>query len=314
MGSSLRRARLPVTISDVETFLAVADLGSFSRAAEQLNVTQPAVTARIARLEAILGVSLIRRTSRRLSLTRQGERLRFGGERVMVEWHMLLDAFQPRGSRAAAVVVACTGGVAALFMPDLLRAFAGEHTGIEIRLRDLAPPKALEAVRQGKADLAIMAAGGQSEGLRFTPLVEDHCVVVAPLGHPVLGRATTTLAEVLRHPILMADQQVTLRRTIETLAEARGLSLRLADEGRNASSVFGLFSMVAAGFGLMLQPKSLVRLSLAIPLSTVSISDARIEHAYGLVTPESGTCAQAVQTFAAFAALYARKQVNGADP
>jgi LysR family transcriptional regulator, regulator for bpeEF and oprC len=71
----------PTSIIELETFLAVAELRSFSRAAERLRLTQPAVTGRIKRLEAALGVRLIERTSRRLSLTGDGERSREGAER-----------------------------------------------------------------------------------------------------------------------------------------------------------------------------------------------------------------------------------------
>ena len=277
--------RLPVTIAEVEAFLAVAENQSFSRAADILCITQPAVTGRISRLEATLGTRLIERTTKRVVLTAEGERFRLGSERVVFEFRMLLEGFglvdkRPRG----AVTVACTGGIAAMFMPGLLHAFSETHPDIRVRLRDLAPPAALEAIRTGKADLAIMAVGEDVNDVSFAPLVEDECVVVAPVNHPLLVGESTTLADVLSYPIVMSEFQTVLRRTVQMLADARGLTFTRSPESRYANSIFSMFSMVATGYGLMIQPKTLAQLSVATPLGVLRISDAIIPHVYGLTS------------------------------
>ena len=169
----------PASIAELETFLAVAELRSFSRAAEQLCLTQPAVTGRINRLEAALGVRLIERTSRRLSLTGDGEQLQEGADRVLAELRALFSGFGVASRGERPVAVACTGGIAALFMPALVRAFGNAHPDVHVNLLDLPPPAALEAVRRGRADFAIMAIEDRPQGVAFELLIDDDCVVVA---------------------------------------------------------------------------------------------------------------------------------------
>lgn len=304
--------RLSATITDLETFLAVADLQSFSRAAERLCISQPAVSARINRLEAMLGARLIDRSTRRLSLTTRGEGLRLGAERVMGDLRALLEGFgvQDAPPRAALDVV-CTGGIAALFMPGLMRAFAAEHPDIAVRLHERAPPAAIQAIRTGGADLGVIAIGEPPPDIEFIPLVDDECVVVAPTGHPLLERGQASLAEILAHPILMTDYQTPLRRTVQALADARGLTFVRSPESRHARSILGMFSMVASGYGLMIQPASLARLNVDMPLGLVRISDVRLPHVYGLASLASVPPRRAASVFKTFAV--ARSQAPRPD-
>ncbi len=263
------------------------------------------MTGRINRLEATLGVQLIARTSRRLSLTPDGERLRAGAARVAAELDALFAGFGLDHPGERPVAVACTAGVAALFMPALVRALSQVHPAIHVNLLDLHPQAALDAVRSARADLAVMAVADTPQGVAFEPLVDDDCVVIVPAGHKLLLHPQVRLAEVLEWPILMTDQQVALRHTVERLAQARGLIFRRAPDSRNASSLFGMFSMVAAGFGLMIQPRTLARVGVNIGLATLEIADVRIPHPYGLVLPASGLSSPAARSFGAFARQYA---------
>ena len=298
-GSEL--PRLGVSLAEVETFLVVAEQRSFRKAAAQLCLSQPSVSTRIARLEDVLGVRLFDRTTRRVSLTDAGERLRQGAEVILRDLRGLLrETMQHGRHRTKSLTVACSSGVAAFIMPPLLRAFRETYPEIDVSLSDLPPSVALAAVRSGAADLGLLVVLHNAPGVMFTPLVRDHCIVVAPRGHPLLAAGTASLAETLAFPIVMSDGQTTLRRTVESMALARGLALRRAPEGRRARSIHTMFAMVEAGCGLMIQPQSLARLPSGGPLELIELNDVEMEHSFGLVTAQGADMSVEARTFETF--------------
>jgi len=111
-------APIRIELVDLETFVAVATLGSFSAAARQLNITQPSVTSRIQRLESSLGTKLLVRTTRRVELTPRGDLLRVEVGRTLMGLRRLVDSFRLDAAAARSrVVVAATPMVAATMLP-----------------------------------------------------------------------------------------------------------------------------------------------------------------------------------------------------
>ena len=226
--SGLERYRFDIGLEDLQTFLAVAELGSFSRAAEQLNLSQPSISNRIRRLEEKLLVRLLDRTTRRVELTPTGRRLYVQSSETLRSLRGLLqDLNREAAAREREVRVAATLMVATVGLPQLLKDFHAAHPSITVSVHDLAPDDALEQVVDGRCDLAVMALMKDQPHTAFEPLISDTCVVVTSRGHRLLEHAAAPLAEVLAHPLLSIDGHVDLRRVVVKEADLVDLTFRV---------------------------------------------------------------------------------------
>src|SRR5215218_8294736 len=161
-------------LRQLEYFAAVARHRHFTRAAEAVYVTQPALSQQVRRLEAELGLALLRRTSRGVELTPAGEDLLARAERI------LSDVAQARATmdehagvlRGTVRVAATTAD--ALQLPEILAAFHREHPGVRLALRHASAAEVLALLRRRAVDIAVLSLGSEStDGLTVTPLVEE---------------------------------------------------------------------------------------------------------------------------------------------
>src|SRR6478609_1560130 len=147
---------MKVNLKLLGTFLAVADNGSFRKAAEQSHLSLPAVSMQVKQLEERLGVALFQRTTRRVELTREGEQLMISARRAMAEIDGVLAQLQQAAQvQQGHLAFACVPTVAASRLPALLVDFAAQYPGISVGVRELALPDLLDAVRRREVDFGI---------------------------------------------------------------------------------------------------------------------------------------------------------------
>lgn len=279
------KERFDISLEDLQTFLTVADLGSFSRAADRLNLSQPSISNRVRRLEEKVGTKLLDRTTRRVELTKDGERLHSRASVTLRALKDLLREFHAEiGTRRLQVDIAATIMVTTIALPPIIGAFSADNPTISIRLTDRSPAGAVADVASGKVDMAVLASTDLPAGLEFELLVEDRCAVVTPLGHPLLASGSATLAEVLRYPLLSPDGHVALRQAVLAEAQARGLTVQLASPALGVSNVMTLLAMAAAGLGVCIHPPSLIMPEFRPTIGVVELSDCDIVRSFGIVT------------------------------
>src|SRR5262249_51945033 len=171
------------TLRELEAFLGVARLGNFTRAAKSLNMSQPALTQRIRRLEDALGVRLLDRTTRSVALTQVGREVLPVVERALGE----INAVAPHvrdvaGRRRGSVTVAALPSVASTLLPAAIAAFRVRHAGITVRVRDGVGQRVTQLVKSGEADFGIGSLTRRDPELRVSPLMADPLGVVFPPG------------------------------------------------------------------------------------------------------------------------------------
>jgi DNA-binding transcriptional LysR family regulator len=303
------KERFEVSLEDLQTFLSVADLGSFSRAAERLSLSQPSVSNRVKRLEDKLGVKLLDRNTRRVELTKEGQRLHSRASVTLRALKDLLREFHAEvGARRLQVDVAATMMVSTIALPPVIRAFAESSPHeISVRLSDRSPAHAISDVASGKVDMAVLVAEDLPPNLEFEPLLSDVCVAITPLGHPLLSKGSATLAEILAYPLLSPDGHVALRRAIVKEAEARGLLVDLAAPALGVSNVMTLLAMAAAGLGICIHPPSLIPAEFRPTIGIIRISDCDIVRSFGIVTAADRRLPPPARAFKEFLANIARQ-------
>ncbi|MGI8622922.1 MAG: LysR family transcriptional regulator [Solirubrobacteraceae bacterium] len=275
-------------------FDAVARYGGFTRAAERLHVAQPAVSAQIARLESELGVQLLSRTTRRVSLTHAGELLWTHARRVLDE----VDAARADLNELAEVVRGRVriGDVEALDPFDLPGALAELHArypGVELSLSTGRLEELLAGLDAGELDLAF---GPLPDGLpeRFARrhLFSEELVIVTAPGHRTARRGALDLAQLRDEPFVCLPPDTGLRAILDDAAAHAGFAPRVPFE---ATTLRRIRELAAHGLGVALLARSVA----AEPGPPVAVHpvDPPVHRAIGLIhhtgrrlTPAANAC------------------------
>ncbi|MET9318304.1 LysR family transcriptional regulator [Kribbella sp. NPDC003505] len=189
-------------------FLVVAEESSFTQAASRLGIAQPALSAQIRRLESTLGVRLLDRTTRRVSLTPAGAVLVEHGPAALAT----LDAVWERARRVGAgdagqVKIVYSPSTGADLVPRLITALEVAHPELVVVAEMLSTPEVSQAVAAGVADAGVTRAGHDLPGTRRVALRRETRGVVVAAGHPLYRRRVVPLAEVARYPLLLHSRE-----------------------------------------------------------------------------------------------------------
>jgi len=274
MKSSERSFARRIDLTSLQLFVAVCELGSIGRAAQQEFIAASAVSKRLSDLEAAVDTQLLYRHSRGVTLTPAGESLLhhartvlFGLERMQGELSEYADGV--RGH------VRMHANISAIvqFLPEDLGAFARAHSQIKIDLQEHLSPDVLHAVQEGAADLGICDTGGTSAStLQSRPYRSDHLVLVMPTGHALSARDAIYFEEVLDWDIvgLHANSSISLAMRAAAARAARPLRLRIQVTGLDA-----MCRMIDNGLGVGLLPDRAFELMHGVGrLTAVPLQDA----------------------------------------
>lgn len=290
-------------LAELETFVAVAEFGSFSDAAQHLHITQPSVTGRVQRLEHSLGAKLLVRTTRRVELTPAGVGLlneatvALRGLRKIVSKHRQ----QARLARQR-VVVASTPMMAALVLPPLIRDYSKAYTDVQVVLKDLRHPEALEALAAGAVDLAVLAYDGRDNRFRALQLSAQEMVLVAPRHHPLARFRSVSLEQLASHPILVIEVYESLRQRIADALKERGLEMAPSAIVDNLNTLLG---MLDADMGAALLPRSMGRRSEASGHVLIEIEDIKLERRFAILRSRKTELGTAADSFSKFLKAHA---------
>ncbi len=239
-------------LRQLEYIAAVAPHGHFTRAAEALYVTQPALSQQIRRLEAELGLALLRRTSRGVELTAAGADLLVHAEKVLAEVAAARAVMDRHAgvSRGVARVAATAADAARL--PEALTDFHADHPGVQIALRQGSAAEVIALVQRGAVDVGVLALADEPAGVVATPLADEPLRVAVPLDDELAG-AAIELERLRGRAFILAEPGTALRATVLAATQAAGFSpLPLFEVGDPLTVRF----LVRAGLGIALVPAS----------------------------------------------------------
>lgn len=219
-------SRRRITLRQLETFAAVARLGSFSRAAEALHLTQPAVSIQIRQLAETVGMPLFDQSGRALRLTAAGDELLATTRRLDDIWNRFESAIDElRGLKRGKLRVALVT-TAKYFLPRMLGAFCKRYPDISIELEIANRDRVVERLRNNEDDLYVMSYPPDDLDIVVHPFLDNEMVVLAPLGHWAAERRVS-LAELGDEPFLLREPGSGSRRAIDDFARQAGIKLRV---------------------------------------------------------------------------------------
>lgn len=235
------------TFRQLRVFVEVARHLSFSRAAEALHLTPPAVTMQIKELEGHVGLPLFERQGRRVALTTAGEYMLVYARKVLATLKDAEDtAARLKRLEAGQLTIGMVGS-AQYFLPYLLAAFRREHHGVDARLVTGNREQLLRLLQANELDLAIMGRPPTELAVRAEPFAAHPHVFVAPLGHPLLQIGHPTPDALAPYPFIVRERGSGTRALLEQFAHKHGVELRVAMELPDNEAIK---QAVMAGLGL----------------------------------------------------------------
>jgi DNA-binding transcriptional LysR family regulator len=285
------------TLRQLRAFATIARLRSFTRAADVLHTTQPALSAQIRELEASLGVRLFDRNTRTVAPTRAGADLVPVVEQVLGALASVVAQAENVAARnTGRVVVAALPSLAATLVPDVVARMRERHPGIVVVVRDALAERTLAAVRAGEVDLALTSAPPHDRELVFAPLLADRMMAVLPRAHPLARSKVLRLADLLATPLVLMDRESSVRRLVDAASASIG---RLATPAYEVAFMATAIGLVRAGLGATLLPSSAAELRDTTGLCVRKVEAPTIERPLGLLTQRRRGTSPAVEAFVA---------------
>ena len=222
---------MDLNLRQVRAFVAVARLGSFTRAAALLHVAQPTLTVQIRRLEEALTVRLFDRTSRSVALTQIGRDLLPVLARLVQDLDGIIAEVRNHGAGYQGLVrVAALPTAAAAMLPKAIASFRIPHPGADFRIRDVIARRVLALVDAEEVDIGV--TGGRTNAVDVDVLltIEDRMHVVFPQTHALAETQLVTPELLMRYPLIMMDPDTSVRAVVEAAIKAGAKSAYVVKE------------------------------------------------------------------------------------
>jgi DNA-binding transcriptional LysR family regulator len=291
-----------VDLRRLEIFAKVAELGSFSRAAQALSLTQPTVSEHVRALEDELGVQLLDRLGRGAATTRAGQLLLGYAQRMLTlsrEARQAINQFQ--GRLSGELVVGGSTIPGEYVLPALIGQFKAKQAEISIVLLIGDSRQVSEWVDDGRVELAVVGARPGQRTLEARALLPDELVVVVPAEHAWARRDTVTLAEVQAEPMVVRERGSGSRQALERALHEAGTSLPAFRVVGEMGSTQAIKQAVRAGLGVSLISRRAVEDECKAGLVVcLKIAQLDVRRAFYLVTHRDRTRSPLGLAFLAF--------------
>ena len=267
-------------INELKAFLAVAETESFSLAGEQLHLTQPAVSKRVAALESELNTRLFDRISRNISLTEAGRQLLPRAQQMLYELEDIRRSISNlTGEVSGTLTMGTSHHIGLRRLPPALKQYSRSYPQVQLDIRFMDSETACSAVQHGSLELAIVTLPTEPlANLTTQAIWQDPLLFVASQEHPLSGYETVSLNDLMHYPAVLVAQGTYTRRILEQALEPLGLKLQI---GMATNYFETLKMMVSIGLGWSLLPESMTE---DPELKVLAVSELQLSRTLGAVT------------------------------
>lgn len=250
---------LHITLQQVKVFDAVARLLSYTRAAEELCLTQPAVSNQVKKLEENLDLKLVEVIGKRLHLTSQGLKVAQTCEQMLNQMQQLKHELNAIGGDISGTLSIAMVTPGKYFMAYVLKAFLQEYPRVLPQISVVNRSAMVDELKHKRAEIAIMGRASEQAQLMTVPFLENRLVMVAPSGHPLTKKNRIRLKDLVKEDFLLRELGSGIRETLENRLAQEKLSLQPFME---LGSTEAIKQGVIAGLGISLLPLHALRLEL----------------------------------------------------
>ena len=241
-------------LNQLRYFCAIVEAGSFSRAAQRTNVSQPSLSQQILKLEEELGTRLFDRLGRSIRLTEVGQVFLPRARAVLHELEgARSDVVERKASVSGSISVGVIPTIAPYFLPPILASFSRKCPQARVSVMEEITPLLLERLRAGSMDVAIVAVplGGRGHEFQSFPLLVEKLYAVLPKQHALAKRRAISLGELEDEPFLLLRDGHCFRETAVAACKRARMNPQVIFESGQFSSILG---MVSKGIGVSIVP------------------------------------------------------------
>ena len=256
---------------NLKAFITVADLGSFSEAADRLYLTQSAISKRIALLEQQIGKKLFDRIARQVSLTEAGSELLPRAQRILQEYDNALQAINDLSGEASGTLrLAISHHLGLHRLPPVLKQFAQQYPNVTLDIEFMDSEKAYEQVLHGQSEVAIITLALESHhNIHSQKIWNDPLRFICAQDHPLATLTKPELKDLAEYPIILPGLNTYTGRIIQNLFQQEGIPLKAP---MSTNYLETISTMVEIGLGWSVLPETLVRELHVMPFEQVSIA------------------------------------------
>lgn len=279
-------------IQNLQAFISVSDSASFSRAAEKLFITQPAVSKRITALEHAMGTQLFDRVGKKIQLTEAGRALLPSARRIIAE----LDESRRiisnlSGKIGGSLRIGTSHHIGLHRLPPVLRAYTARYPSVDLDIHFMDSEDACAAVIRGELELAVATLPGQEPERLHTHIVwHDPLDFIVSCDHPLAAQAEIGIDDLVEHPAILPSQNTYTRSLLERELGIDTRTLKIALETNYLETIK---MMVSIGLGWSMLPVSMMSTELK-PLYLPGID---IQRELGVVYHRQRTLSNAARAF-----------------
>ncbi|WP_213795040.1 LysR family transcriptional regulator [Klebsiella aerogenes] len=288
-------------LSGMKAFVTVAELGSFSKAAEVLNLTQPALTRKIQKIESNLNTPLFERTTRKIMLTQAGQILLPKAKSLIASLDAAIFNLSNLTSNVHdTVTLSCIPTAVFYFLPRAIVQFNQRYPHIKVRIYEQGIENCMASVRKGEVDFGINMNFITHPDIEFSPLVNEPFVLACRQDHPLTGKKLVEWRELVSQRLIGVRRSSGNRQLIESCLQDKPWKLDWFYEVRHLSTSLGL---VEAGLGISALP------CLAMPhhansaVVSVPLVEPVIRRTLGMIRVKNRPLSAAAERFASLLLL-----------
>lgn len=278
----------PPSFRQVSAFLALVRHLKFTRAADELNISQPTLTVQINHLEQQLGIKLFDRDKRRVELTPAGRNLLPLMERLSMNMdEILLAASDLTYAKRGIIRVAALPSVAASFLPRAITEFREQNPGISIDVWDVVGEEIIKLVKAEDVDFGIGTRTSSDKSIKVQDYLSDSLCAFFPVEHPLNTSTSAMLVRDLAcYPLVLTRKNSSVRVLFERSMEREGCELNVVMETNYMSTAL---SMARAGVGVAILPSSAVESGNTAGLSFKPIEPSQFDRRVGIISKADRT-------------------------
>lgn len=290
---------------NLRTFLEVSRLRSFSRAAQKLLRTQPAISAQIRSLEQEVGARLFERDGGKVTFTAAGRLFEpFAEYCVERQKHILLAIAEQGRSPRGELAISANEATHLYVLPQVFAQFRRQYPRVVLSVVRAERLRTLESIANREVDFGVVSLPVRDSRLRVEPIHRDELVLVTPAGHPLAGRSTVKLQEAAKYPLLLPAHG-RRREQLDELFRGSGVAPRVAMEVESSEM---LKRYIGAGLGLGFLPRTNVaREGESGTLHALGLEGVRLARDLALVFRKDRELSRAAQEFLEIATEPLRK-------
>lgn len=289
----------------LQVFHTVARLLSFTRAADALHMTQPAVTFQVRQLEEYFNTRLFDRTHNRISLTEAGRRVYEFADKIFLLYDEMESSVRElTGDVSGVLMIGASTTIAEYMLPALLGDFKAKYPHVGIRLRVSNTDAVVSMVEDNEIDLAVVEAPVSNKNLVVELCRVDQLVAVTAPGHPLASQPKVTVSDLLAYPYIAREEGSGTREVMHEYMRAAGIAVSGLNTIMELGSPESVKGAVEAGMGVSVLSLTTVQKELQLGTLAAVPLDPPLERPFSFVHQKQKFRVRAMEELLNFARQY----------